>query len=75
MLSSDKQRLVAALMGGIPERATPEPLLTMCCDEVDMMEPVVDDMLQQARRAGKFEALLELAFTQGQRLSELKGQR
>lgn len=75
MQPSDKQRLVAALMGGIPERSMPEPILTMCVEEVDMMESVIDDMLQQAHRSGKFEALLELAFTQGQRLSELKGQR
>ena len=72
MRATDKQLLVNALLGGIPERSMPEPLTQMCMEEVDMIEPVVDQMIKDAESRGMFEAFLHLAVLQGQRLENLR---
>lgn len=73
MRTEDKQKLVNALMGGIPERETLPELMKMCVEEVDMIEHIVDDLLKQAEMRGRFESLLELAHKQAQRLESLRG--
>jgi hypothetical protein len=61
MLQSDRDRLVASLMMGVPSHWCGfTELLKITTEDVLAIEPVIDDMLLQSQMRGRLQAILEM---------------
>jgi hypothetical protein len=67
MNDATRQKVIDALMDGCP--ADLREIEEICVEDADKLEPIIDDLEEQAERRGRFQALLEQAERWGQVLA------
>ena len=61
MTNADRHRIFLALLEPETLPEDRKELEEICTEEVERIEPIIDDMLEQAERRGRFHAFLEEA--------------